>query len=630
MKEERKPDLKSVLKHQVIVGDGAMGTYLYQLGIPIGISSEELNIRQPDVIQSVHRRYYEAGARLIETNTFAANRLKLSRFGLQHEVEAINLAGVKAAKEAVGEDAYIAGSVGPARAGLRAPVSDDEMLGAFEEQIQVLASSGIDALIFETFQDEDELLEAVRIARKLTDLPLICQLTAESASSAGRSLEEAFRRLTGEGADIVGLNCHSGPYGIIRSLEKLPAAGDIPLSIFPNAGLPEYTDGTYSYPATPEYFADSALTLARLGARIIGGCCGTTPEHIAAMAAKLQPFHPAPLQEAAGETAAKERERVEVWEQPPADQKGEPTIVDLVRERHTVIVELDPPRDLNIDKFMKGAQALKEAGADAVTMADNSLAMTRMSNMALGFLVKDRLGARPLVHIACRDRNLIGTQSHLMGLHALGVNHVLVITGDPARFGDLPGASNVYDVTSFQMIRMIKQLNEGIAFSGKPLKEKANFVVGAALNPNVRHLDKAVERLQKKIDMGADFAMTQPVYDPEVIIKLHEATKHLDIPVFLGIMPFTSGRNAEFLHNEVPGITLSEEVLSRMKGLEGEEARSMSLQISKELLDVAIERFKGIYLMTPFMSYGMSVELMKYVREQAASRFPLVPKMEIK
>lgn len=607
-----------------------MGTYLYQLGIPIGISSEELNIRQPEVIRSIHRRYYEAGARLIETNTFAANRLKLARFGLEDHVEAINLAGVRLAKEGAGEEAYIAGSIGPVQAGLRAPVSDEQVREAFAEQIQVLASSGVDALIFETFQDVDELLAAVRIARTKTDMPVICQLTAESVSAAGRPLKDAFQRLIGEGADIVGLNCHSGPYGMIRVLEKLGPLGDTPLSIFPNAGLPEYTDGTYSYPATPEYFADSALTLARLGVRIIGGCCGTTPEHIAAMAKKLSQFQPEPLQEAVEAAAGRGGGRIEVREQPPAGERGEPTIVDLVRKRHTVIVELDPPRDLNIDKFMKGAQALKEAGADAVTMADNSLAMTRMSNMALGFLVKERLGARPLVHIACRDRNLIGMQSHLMGLHALGINHVLVITGDPARFGDLPGASNVYDVTSFQMIRMVKQLNEGIAFSGKPLKEKANFVVGAALNPNVRHLDKAVDRLQKKVEMGADFAMTQPVYDPEIIIKLHEAVKHLDIPVFLGIMPFTSGRNAEYLHNEVPGITLSDEVLRRMKGLEGAEARKVSLQISKELLDVALERFQGIYLMTPFMSYGMSVELTNYIRERTADRFPLVPNHEIK
>ena len=231
-----------------------------------------------------------------------------------------------------------------------------------------------------------------------------------------------------------------------------------------------------------------------------------------------------------------------------------------MKQRKTVIVELDPPRDLDIEKFMQGSKALQEAHVDAITMADNSLAVTRMSNLALGYLVQERLGARPLIHIACRDRNMIGTQSHLMGLHALGIDHVLAVTGDPAKFGDLPGSSSVYDLTSFEIIRMIKQLNEGIAFSGKPLKQKANFVVGAAFNPNVKHLDKAVQRLERKIEAGADYIMTQPVYDAKLIEQIYEATKHLKIPIFIGIAPLASGGNAEYLHNEVPGIRLSDEV----------------------------------------------------------------------
>jgi methionine synthase I (cobalamin-dependent)/5,10-methylenetetrahydrofolate reductase len=624
-----KPDLRSVLKERVVVGDGAMGTYLYQLGFPIGISSEELNLTRPEVIRDVHRQYYEAGARLIETNTFAANRQKLSRIGLEGDVMAINRAGVEAARAAVGADAYVAGSIGSVRAGGRVPISDEAVRAAYAEQMSALLEEGVDALLLETFHDVDEADLAIRVARSLTDLPLICQLAIESGSGVpdGGMLDASFRRLLHAGADIVGLNCHSGPYGIIRALEKLAPLGDYPLSIFPNAGLPAYVDGTFSYPAGADYFGESALTLAKLGARIVGGCCGTTPEHIAAITKKLASFDISVEDAGLAESVAV-RERVVAVEVPQA--RKDPTIVDMVRERHTVIVELDPPRDLNIDKFMKGAEALHAAGADAITMADNSLAMTRMSNSALAFLIKERMGARPLVHIACRDRNLIGTQSHLMGLHATGIDHVLAITGDPARFGDLPGASSVYDVTSFQIIRMIKQLNEGLAFSGKPLKEKASFLVGTALNPNVKHLHKAVERLEKKIEAGADYVMTQPVYDPGLIVKLHEATKHLDIPIFLGIMPFTSGRNAEYLHNEVPGITLSDEVRKRMAGLEGEAGRRMSLDISKELLDVAMERFHGIYLITPFMAYEMTVELTGYVRGRAKSRFPLVPTSEIK
>ena len=301
----------------------------------------------------------------------------------------------------------------------------------------------------------------------------------------------------------------------------------------------------------------------------------------------------------------------------PAPPAGKPSLLDIVKQRKTVIVELDPPRDLDIEKFMQGSKALQDAHVDAITMADNSLAVTRMSNLALGYLVQERLSARPLIHIACRDRNMIGTQSHLMGLHALGIDHVLAVTGDPAKFGDLPGSSSVYDLTSFEIIRMIKQLNEGIAFSGKPLKQKANFVVGAAFNPNVKHLDKAVQRLERKIEAGADYIMTQPVYDAKLIEQIYEATKHLNIPIFIGIAPLASGGNAEYLHNEVPGIQLSDEVRDRMNGLKGEAGRAMGVEIAKELLDAAMPYFNGIYLMTPFLAYEMCVDLTKYVWEKS-------------
>jgi methionine synthase / methylenetetrahydrofolate reductase(NADPH) len=632
----KKINLLEAMKHEVLVGDGAMGTYLYQLGFPVGISYEELNVTKPDVIRDIHRRYFEAGAQVLETNTFSANREKLSKFGLEGDVEEINRAGVAAARAAVGDQAYILGAIGSIRAGKRIAVSDEEVRAAFEEQLKVLTETEIDGLILETFYDVREALIALRLAKKLTDKPVICQLAMEngSASQDGFAPQQALRALREEGADIVGFNCRIGPYGIIRLVEGMERENSGALSAFPNAGLPAYVDGRFTYPAGPDYFGESALTLAKLGVRLIGGCCGTTPEHIEAVSAALKRFQPDDSSAESAEGAGKEKAKAHVApsaavirEAPPAE---EPTVVELVKERHTVIVELDPPRDLSISKFMRGAQALKDAGADAVTMADNSLAMTRMSNMALGFLVKDKVGIRPLVHIACRDRNLIGTQSHLMGLHALGINHVLAVTGDPARFGDLPGSSSVYDLTSFEIIRMIKQLNAGVAFSGKPLKEKANFTVAAAFNPNVKHLNKAVERLEKKIEAGADCIMTQPVYDEQLIERIYEATKHLNVPIFLGIMPFTSGRNAEYLHNEVPGISLSDEVRSRISGLEGEEGRRVSLEISKELLDAAIRRFKGIYLMTPFMAYEMTVELTQYVREKTGVPLPLVPTLEIK
>ncbi|WP_237163250.1 bifunctional homocysteine S-methyltransferase/methylenetetrahydrofolate reductase [Paenibacillus sp. BIHB 4019] len=620
-----KPDLRSAIAERILTGDGAMGTFLYQMGFPVGVSYEEFNILRPDVIENVHRRYYEAGAQVIETNTFSANLEKLSIYGLEAEMEAINRAGVRIARAASGPDAYVVGAVGSIRAGKLKNTRTVRVSDAYERQMAALLTEGVDGFMLETFYDLDEMLLALRIARKLTDIPVICQFAVEDVGRTqdGVSLKQAFDQLTEEGADVVGFNCRSGPNGIMRAMKAIEGEATWPLSIFPNAGIPDYVDGKYTYAATPEYFAASAREFADYGARIVGGCCGTTPEHVAAMAAALNHYSPQSGSQAVAGTAVLEAETIVINEQPPLKLEipdvripSEPNIVDTVRERHTVIVELDPPRDLDISKFMAGAAALKACGTDAVTMADNSLAVTRMSNLALAALVQEKVGLRPLVHIACRDRNLIGTQSHLMGLDALGIDHVLAVTGDPARFGDLPDSSSVYDFTSFEMIRMTKQLNEGIAFSGKPLKQKANFIVGAAFNPNVKHLDKAVQRLERKIKSGADYIMTQPVYDPALIKQVAEATKHLPIPVFIGIMPLASGRNAEYLHNEVPGIQLSDEVRQRMAGLEGEAGRAEGVRIAKELLDEAVLHFKGIYLITPFMFYDMAVQLTEYVWEK--------------
>nr|WP_229521551.1 bifunctional homocysteine S-methyltransferase/methylenetetrahydrofolate reductase [Paenibacillus monticola] len=602
-----------------------MGTFLYQKGFPVGISYEELNLTSPGVIEDVHRSYIEAGAVLLESNTFSANYDKLSKYGLETKVEEINRAGVRIARRAAGDNGYVVGAVGSIRAGKRANLSSSELKKYFSQQITALLEEEPDGIMLETFYDVEELHLALRTVRKISALPVICQLAVDESARTldGLTLPEAFRILEGDGADIIGFNCRTGPNGIKRALKSLQGSLVLPVSVYPNAGVADYVDGEYRYGASPEYFGQMALSFAEMGSRIIGGCCGTTPQHIAEISAALQGYVPQPLPV----PAAQSLNRITVHEHFSEDEGtggGEPTLVDLVKERHTVIVELDPPRDLDIAKFMKGAEALRRAGADALTLADNSLAVTRMSNMALGHLVQARTGLRPLVHIACRDRNLIGTQSHLMGFDALGIDHVLAVTGDPARFGDLPGSSSVYDLTSFEIIRMIKQLNDGIAFSGKPLKQKAKFVIGAAFNPNVKHLDKAVQRLEKKIASGADYIMTQPVYDTELIANIAQATKYLDIPVFIGIMPLASGRNAEYLHNEVPGIQLSDEVRRRMDGLEGAVGRAEGVAIAKELLDAATEHFNGIYLMTPFMFYDMSAELLEYVwKKQGRKLSPL-------
>ncbi|ERI08090.1 bifunctional homocysteine S-methyltransferase/methylenetetrahydrofolate reductase [Aneurinibacillus aneurinilyticus] len=608
-------NLKTYLKDNLLIGDGAMATWLYRLGVPIGVCYEELNLSNPEIISTVHRSYYEAGARFIQTNTYGAHRDALSRHGLQTQVQQINRSAVQVARQAVGSDAYVVGGIGSINAGR---VRNTEQMATYgdqyEEQASALLLENVDAILLETFLDVDELLLALDVIRPLTDLPIIAQLATIEVGRTrdGHTLTRAFAELVKAGADIVGLNCRMGPAEVLRSIEGAVVPGDTPLSVFPNAGRLAMSDGEYSYASVPQYFGDSALRFRAQGARLIGGCCGTTPEHIRMMAQVLAEREPLPR---VNPEVQMEEEPIPIRVVPPVRPKG---IVDTVTQRHTVIVELDPPRDLDTEKFLQGTAELRNAGADAITLADNSLATTRMSNLALGSIMKAKLSAEPLLHIACRDRNLIGQQSHLMGLHALGINQVLVITGDPARFGDLPGASSVFDVSSFDLIRMIKQLNEGYSFSGKPLKQRANFVVGAAFNPHVRQFDAALRRLEKKVEAGADYIMTQPVYDREIIEQIYEGTKHLNIPIFIGIMPLTSSRNAEFLHNEVPGIKLSDEARERMRQYEpGEEARHEGVSIARELVDMAMERFKGIYLITPFFYYQMTAELTRYIRKQS-------------
>ncbi|EJL41267.1 bifunctional homocysteine S-methyltransferase/5,10-methylenetetrahydrofolate reductase [Brevibacillus agri] len=610
-----KKDLRDYLQDHLLVGDGAMATQLHALGAPVGVSFEELCLSNPRVVHEVHASYYQAGARLLETNTFSANRDALSRYGLEHKVARINRLAVAIAREAAQDDAYVAGSIGSILAGRVKKKVLDEYRDQYEEQAIALLHAGADALILETFLDLEELLLAIEVIRPLTDVPVIAQLATLEVGRTrdGYSLTDAFPQLKKAGADIIGLNCRLGPAEILRSFEGTIFPDDSLLSAFPNAGRLGMTDGEYAFKSSPEYFAESALRLRDQGVRLIGGCCGTTPAHVKAMADALASQQP--KARVNPPVALVERPHISVQS---THEREKPSIVERVKTGTTIIVEFDPPRDLDAEQFLDGCCELHKAGADAITLADNSLATVRMSNMALGALMKNRHGIDPLLHIACRDRNLIGQQSHLMGLHALGIDQILVITGDPSRFGDLPGASSVFDVTSFDLIRMVKQLNEGVSFSGRPLKQKAQFIVGAAFNPNVRNMAAAVARLEKKVEAGADYIMTQPVYDVESIRQVHEATKHIGIPVFIGIMPLTSSRNAEFLHNEVPGIKLSAEALERMKKVQGPAARQEGIAIAKELLDTAVRYFNGIYLITPFNYYEMAAELIAYVRQQSA------------
>jgi methionine synthase / methylenetetrahydrofolate reductase(NADPH) len=600
------------LEKQILIADGAMGTLLYSFGKDSCL--EELNLSHPDKIQEIHKAYIDAGADVIQTNTYAANYLKLQRYGLEDSVKEINAAAVENAKKAAKKDAYVLGTIGGNRGIKSNTITIEELKRSFREQLYCLLLEGVDGLLLETFYDLEELRTVLSIARKETNLPIIAQVSLQEPGilQDRTPINEALTSLENLGADVIGLNCRLGPHHMLKSLEQIELPAHAFLSAYPNASLPAYTDGKFHFEGDADYFSKSAIAFRNEGVRLLGGCCGTTPEHIRAFAQELKNSEPVT------EKVVKFKQRIVVESNAPK-REFQP-LEELVKEKPSVIVELDPPRKLDTTKFFEGAKALKDAGIDAITLADNSLAQVRISNESLGYLVKQELGMRPLIHISCRDRNIIGLQSHLMGLHTLGMNDVLAITGDPARVGDFPGASSVYDVSSFELIQMIKQLNEGLSFSGKDLGQKTAFSIAGAFNPNVRSVEKAVKRLEKKIEYGADYFISQPVFSEEKLIEVYEHTKHLKAPIYIGLMPLTGSRNAEFLHNEVPGIKISQSIRDRMSALNDQPllAAREGIEITKSLIDTALDLFNGIYLITPFLRYELTTELAIYAKQRAS------------
>ncbi|QKF32949.1 bifunctional homocysteine S-methyltransferase/methylenetetrahydrofolate reductase [Bacillus velezensis] len=601
------------LKERILIGDGAMGTLLYSYGIDRCF--EELNVSKPEEIKRIHKAYVEAGADIIQTNTYGANFIKLSRYGLEDETKKINQEAVRIAR-ASSDGAYVLGTMGGIRTFNKNAYSLEEIKRSFREQLYLLLHEEPDGLLLETYYDLEEAREVLKIARKETELPIMLNVSMheQGVLQDGTPLREALRSIADLGADITGINCRLGPYHMIEALTEVPIFSDAYLSVYPNSSLPSLEEGRLVYDTDDAYFRESAVQFRTQGARIIGGCCGTTPNHIRAMAEAVRGLSPVTEKEV---KIRREEEVISV-----SNERIEPGLNEIAAQKRSIIVELDPPKKLNFDKFLQAAAELKETGIEALTLADNSLATPRISNAACGSLLKERLDIRSLVHITCRDRNIIGLQSHLMGLDTLGLTDILAITGDPSKIGDFPGATSVYDLTSFDLIRLIKQFNEGISLSGKPLGKKTNFSVAGAFNPNVRHLDKAVKRLEKKIECGADYFVSQPVYSEQQLIDIHHETKHLKTPVYIGIMPLTSSRNAEFIHHEIPGIKLSDSIREKMAlaGEDKQKQKAEGLAIAKSLLDTACELFNGIYLITPFLRSDLTSELAAYIKQKDEKR----------
>ncbi|ARJ07872.1 bifunctional homocysteine S-methyltransferase/methylenetetrahydrofolate reductase [Staphylococcus lugdunensis] len=595
------------LQNNILVADGAIGTILYSEGLDT--CPEAYNLTHPDKVERIHRSYIEAGADVIQTNTYGANFEKLKPFGLEHKVKEIHKAAVKIAKRAATKNTFILGTVG----GFRGIKQDDISLSTIqyhtENQIDTLIEEGVDALLFETYYDLDELKRIVTWTKRNYDIPVVAQLTASNTTYLvdGTEINDALAQLVTCGADVVGLNCHHGPHHMEKSFSHIALPDNAYLSCYPNASLLDIENSEFKYNDNAQYFGAVAEKLIEQGVRLIGGCCGTTPQHIQYIKSSVSHLSPVNHKKVIPIHKKSNQRRTDSIKQ---------SLTSKVKQGPTVIVELDTPKHLDTDLFFENIGKLDAAHIDAVTLADNSLATVRISNIAAASLIKQRYDIEPLVHITCRDRNLIGLQSHLLGLSLIGVNEILAITGDPSKVGHLPGSTNVYDVNSKGLTELALRFNQGINTDGDALKKHTNFNIAGAFDPNVRKLDGAVKRLEKKIASGMSYFITQPVYSKEKIIQVYEATKHLNIPIFIGIMPIASYNNALFLHNEVPGIKMSESVLNQFKAVKDdkEKTKELSLRLSKDLIDTVHQYFNGLYIITPFQRVDYSLELAAYSR----------------
>jgi homocysteine S-methyltransferase len=605
-----------------LLADGAMGTMLHARGFAFAGCFDELNLSQPAAVGEIHRAYIDAGAQIIVTNTFGANHYKLLRHGLEKKAAEINAAAVSLAKRVVGasfKDVLIAGDVGPLGVRL-APfgrVKREEAYTAFREQIEALIESGVDFIVVETMSDLHEVAEAVRAAKAInSNLPVMATMTftRDDRTLLGDTPAKVAAKLTQSGADIIGANCSGGPAQLQRliSLIKQSAPG-ARLAVKPNAGWPEQVEGRIMYPATPDYFGEYAAAFAELGVSVIGGCCGTTPAHIAAMRAALDAPRK-PREERIFSVPAEREEEAQASEHPT--QLAE----RLAAGRFVITVEMDPPKGLDTYKLLAGARLLAEAGADAVDVADSPMARMRMSAWAVAHLIQKDVKLEAVLHFPTRGRNLIRVQGDLLAAHALHIRNLFATMGDPTAIGDYPTASDQYDLVPSGLIKLIKQnFNAGVDHAGTKIGQPTAFFVGGALNLGAPELDKEIKTLQRKVVAGADFALTQPVYEAavvrEFIRRYEDRYGALTLPVLVGLLPLYGVRHATFLHNEVPGISIPESIRQRIAEA-GDGGPQEGVRIAGELLDelTTIPQVRGAYLMPQFGRYDLAAEIIDHVR----------------
>jgi methionine synthase I (cobalamin-dependent)/5,10-methylenetetrahydrofolate reductase len=594
--------------------DGAMGTLLYAKGVFINRSYDELNLSQPELIRGIHHEYLQAGAEIIETNTFGGNSFRLARHSLADKVRDINRAGVRIAREAAKSfDVWVAGSVGPLGTRIEplGKTSFQEAREAFRQQIEVLVEGGVDLLILETFGYMEEIHQAMLAARDVSaSLPLVAQVTIDEDGNCldGSNPQTFVPKLVEWGADVIGCNCSVGPVAMLDAMERVRAATSLPLAAQPNAGIPRSVEGRNIYLCSPEYMASYARKFVAAGVRLVGGCCGTTPEHIRVMKSALRAGE-ARARTASAKAASSQAAPMAV----PAEPLPNRSLLGakLARGEFVTMVEIVPPKGIDILKEIEGARFLKSVGVDAVNIPDSPRASARMSNQALSLLIQREVGIDAILHYTCRDRNVLCIQSDLLGAAAVGIKNLICITGDPPKMGNYPDATAVFDVDAIGLVNIVHNLNRGLDLGGNPIGTGTSFVIGVGANPGLTDMDEEIRRCEYKVEAGAEYAVTQPVFDLRLLENFLRRIEHCRIPVVAGIWPLVSVRNAEFMKNELR-VSVPDAILQRMARAQNPEAaRAEGVAIAREMLTAARQMAQGAQISAPQGRYSSAVDVLE-------------------
>jgi len=605
----------ALLQERVVLADGAMGTMLYNKGIYLNLCFDEVNLTNPDLVRSIHCEYIQAGAEIIETNTFGANRFKLKKYGLEDRVREINKAGAILAREEAGSRVWVAGSIGPLGVKIEpwGPTSVEEAEEAFREQVRALLEGGVDLFILETFSDINEIHQAIKAVQKeVPDMLIVAQMTIEEDGNSlyGTSPEVFTRKLEEWGAHVIGVNCSVGPAAMLQCLERMAKVTSRPLSAMPNAGVPRNVEGRNIYLCSPDYLAEYSRRFILTGARLVGGCCGTTPAHIRAIKGAIRSMQPG--RRPAVFIREEVEEAVEIAPRPMAEKSA--LGKKLSEKQFVVSVEIVPPRGCDPSGAIEIARELKARGVDCVNIPDGPRASARMSSMALALLVQSQADLEVILHYTCRDRNLLGIQSDLLGIHALGLRNLLLITGDPPKLGDYPDATAVFDVDSIGLTNVVSFLNRGLDIGRRRLPVPTSFLIGVGVNPGAINIDYELSRFHWKVEAGAEFAITQPVFDVNLLEQFLQRIESCRLPIIAGIWPLASLRNAEFMHNEVPGARVPEEIMERMRRAQEvspERAREEGVAIAQEIVVRIKDMVQGIQISPPSGRYDLALKVLE-------------------